>query len=115
VAAALANGLSRVGAGGFPQIAGIRVTWNPLAPSDQRLGRVEVRQPDGTFAPLDPDRIYRVVTNNFMRTGGDGYAVMRDHAIDPYDSGPGVDEVVATAITRAGTLSPRTDGRIGFR
>ena len=48
--------------------------------------------------PIDPARRYRVVTNNFLRTGGDGYTVLRDRAIAPYDSGPGLDETVASRI-----------------
>lgn len=113
VATALANGVARAGAGGFPQVAGLRLTWRPLAPAAERLGHVEIRGADGRFEPLDPDRIYSVVTNNFMRTGGDGYVVFRDRAIDAYDSGPGLDEVVAAAIGRTGSLKLRTDGRIG--
>jgi 5'-nucleotidase len=111
---ALANGVSRAGQGGFPQVAGLRLTWQPLAAADARLGRVEIRQPDGTFAPLDPRRVYTVVTNNFMRAGGDGYVSMRDHAIDPYDAGAGVDEVVSAAIAAASPLAPRLDGRIAI-
>lgn len=114
VAVALAQGLARAGAGGFPQVAGIRLTWRPLALAAERLGRVDIRKADGNFAPLDPDRIYSVVTNNFMRSGGDGYTVFRDRAIDPYDSGPGLDEMVATVIGRTGILQLRTDGRIAI-
>jgi 5'-nucleotidase len=109
---ALANGVSRAGQGGFPQVAGLRFTWTPLASPQDRLRAVEIRQPDGSFEPLDPDRIYTVVTNNFMRTGGDGYTVMRDHGIDPYDTGPGLDQVVADAITASNQFAPATDGRI---
>ncbi len=109
---AIVNGLSRAGLGGFPQVAGLRLTWKPLAAPAERLGRIEIRQTDGRMAPLDPARIYTVVTNNFMRTGGDGYVAMRDHAIDPYDAGPGVDEIVSAAIAAGGPLAPRLDGRI---
>jgi 5'-nucleotidase len=72
---------------------------------------LEIATPGG-FVPLDPARRYRVVTNNFLRTGGDGYAMLRDRAIDPYDSGPGLDEVVANAITAAGPFAPANSGRI---
>jgi len=65
--------------------------------------------------PLDPGRVYRVVTNDFLRRGGDGYAVFRDRALDPYDTGPALDETVADAIA-AGTLAGiREDGRIAVR
>jgi 5'-nucleotidase/UDP-sugar diphosphatase len=109
--AAIANGLARAGAGAFPQVSGLRVTWNPTAAPEARLVALEVAT-QGGFVPLDPARRYRVVTNNFLRTGGDGYAMLRDRAIDPYDSGPGLDEVVANAITATGRFAPAISGRI---
>ncbi len=107
--AALANGFSRAGKGAFPQVAGMRVGWRPG--SDPVLA-VETRQADGSFAPLDPARRYSVVTNDFLRRGGDGYAVLRTAAIDPYDAGPPLDQTVAAALAGASPLSPHTDGRI---
>jgi 5'-nucleotidase len=109
--AAIANGLARAGAGAFPQVSGLRVTWNPTAAPEARLVALEVAT-QGGFVPLDPARRYRVVTNNFLRNGGDGYAMLRDRAIDPYDSGPGLDEVVANAITATGRFAPAISGRI---
>ncbi len=107
--AALANGFSRVGKGAFPQVAGMRIGWRPGA--DPVLS-VETRQADGSFAPLEPSRRYLVVTNDFLRRGGDGYAVLRTAAIDPYDAGPPLDQTVATALAAASPVSPHTDGRI---
>jgi 5'-nucleotidase len=112
---ALENGLARAGAGGFPQMAGMRVRWNPLADPASRLRLVQVRQADGGLHDMERDRLYTVVTNNFMRTGGDGYTVMRDQGLNAYDTGPGLDQVVADAIIRAVEIAPVTDGRIGFQ
>ncbi|HYZ63522.1 MAG TPA: bifunctional UDP-sugar hydrolase/5'-nucleotidase [Acetobacteraceae bacterium] len=84
---ALRHGLSQVGRGGFPQWAGLRLEGAGF----------EVRKGDG-WAPLDKAARYEVVTNNFLRGGGDGYVVFRDRAIDPYDSGPGLDEAFAEAL-----------------
>ncbi len=112
--AALENGLSAVeqGAGRFPQVAGLRFTWRPMAPAGSRLVSVSVRQPDGSYAPLDDDRVYGVVTNNFLRQGGDGYTVLRDRAIDPYDGGPNLEEVMEAFFSRHSPLAPLLDGRI---
>ena len=107
--AALANGFSRVGKGAFPQVAGMRVGWQP---GGDPVRSVEIRQADGSFAPLDTSRRYLVVTNDFLRRGGDGYAVLRTAAIDPYDAGPPLDETVAAALAAVSPLAPRTDGRI---
>jgi 5'-nucleotidase len=106
--AAFANGVGRAGAGAFPQIAGARLGWNPAT---KTVASLEIRGPDGSFAPVDPGRIYVVVTNNFMRAGGDGYTVMRDKAIDPYDAGPPFDTLVAEALSAGKPVAPG-DGRI---
>lgn len=80
VIAALENGLSQVeeGAGRFPQVAGIRMTWTRAKKAGEgRVVSVEVEGENG-WEPLDPDRIYGVVTNNYMRGGGDGYKIFAD-------------------------------------
>jgi 5'-nucleotidase len=112
--AAIANGLARMGAGAFPQVAGLRITWNPLAAPEARLVALELAGPGG-YAPIDPARSYLVVTNNFLRAGGDGYAMLRDRAINPYDSGPGLDETVAAAIAASTPFAPRVGGRFVVR
>lgn len=80
---ALENGVSQVetGAGRFAQVAGLRFAWNGQAAAGNRVLLAEVATENVhrstralNFAPLDPDADYLVVTNNFMLTGGDGYA-----------------------------------------
>jgi 5'-nucleotidase/UDP-sugar diphosphatase len=110
--AAVLHGLTMIGRGGFLQTAGLQVVWSPLAPSQTA---VLVREPDGRFVPIDPDRLYHVATNNFMRGGGDGYTVLRDAAIDPYDTGPGLDDLVADRITALSPLRLATEGRLTMR
>lgn len=95
--AALEQGL-QPGRGAFPQLAGARMAFDLSRPSGDRITSLEVRGADGAWAPLDPARRYLVATNNFVRNGGDGYTVVRDRGIDPYDGGPFVAEVVARAL-----------------
>jgi 5'-nucleotidase/UDP-sugar diphosphatase len=109
--AALLHGLSLVGRGGFPQVAGMRIGWNPLAPDQSSI---TVRQVDGRYLPLDPDRVYGVATNNFLRGGGDGYIMLRDAAIDPYDTGPGLEGLVADRIETLSPLQLAADGRLAL-
>lgn len=90
LADALRAGLAQLGRGGFPQWAGLRLG----------LEGFETRDGDA-WRSLDPGRLYRVATNNFLRNGGDGYTVFRDRAIDPYDDGPGLDETFVEHITAA--------------
>jgi 5'-nucleotidase/UDP-sugar diphosphatase len=112
--AALENGLSQPGAGRFPQIAGMRIVADLSRPAGQRLLSAEILGGERA-GPLDNDRAYRVVTHNFVRRGGDGYASFRDGALESYDTGPLVEEVVATWMGSRSPLAPRTDGRIGLR
>ncbi len=113
VLAALENGLSQVeeGAGRFPQVAGLTYSWDPAAPPLGRVREVQVRAGDG-WAPLDPAATYTLVTNNYVRTGGDGFAVLRDEATDAYDFGPGLEDVVADYLAARPDYQPFTDGRI---
>jgi len=119
VIAALENGVSRVGAtsggGRFPQVSGVRFAYSLTKAAGQRVSDVQVLGADGKYAPIDPAATYSVVTNNFMRTGGDGYTVFQDKGIDPYDFGPPLDEVVAQYIAANSPVKAETDGRISFK
>lgn len=75
------------GSGRFLQVSGLRFSYDPKQPAGSRLVSVEVEGEDGTFAPLDDEAIYSIATINFIRTGGDGYTVFAENAINPYDFG----------------------------
>ncbi|MEQ8366112.1 MAG: 5'-nucleotidase C-terminal domain-containing protein [Roseicyclus sp.] len=113
IVSALENGVSQVadGAGRFPQVSGMRYTWNPAAEPGSRIVSVEIETADG-FVPLDPEATYGVVTNNYMRSGGDGYAIFASAGMNAYDFGPGLEQVVADYIMAADGYTPYTDGRI---
>ena len=111
--AALENGVSQVedGSGRFPQVAGMKYTWDASAEPGSRIQEVLVIENDA-FVPIDPDKVYGVVTNNFMRNGGDGYS-MFVNAANAYDFGPGLEQVVADFVSsHGGRYAPFTDGRI---
>jgi len=116
--AALENGVSRAenpeneGTGRFPQVAGLRYTWNPNLPVGSRVVSVEVKNPDGTYSPIDLNAVYKVAANDFMRRGGDDYSVFAEKAINPYDFGPTLDEAVADYIAAHSPVAPAVEGRI---
>ncbi|HVS66859.1 MAG TPA: bifunctional metallophosphatase/5'-nucleotidase [Thermoanaerobaculia bacterium] len=122
--AALEHGVSVVedpdndGTGRFLQVAGLRYTFTTNSPPGERIRSVEVleREPaaDGgpEWRPLDPERVYGVVSNNFSRGGGDGFEVLRDRAIDPYDQGRVVADVVVDSIRANSPVRAEVDGRI---
>lgn len=120
---ALENGVSGLNAvggivsrdglpGRFPQVSGIRFSFDPNLPAGSRVVSVELDNGDGTFSPLDPDATYSVVTNAFMRTGGDGYSILAEQSIDPYDFGAVDYELTLAHLAALGTVSPSIDGRI---
>jgi 5'-nucleotidase len=114
IVAALENGVSQVeeGAGRFPQVAGLTFKWTAsVPPGEGRVSEVMVREGDA-WVPIDPERIYTVATNDFLRRGGDGYAVLRDEATNAYDYGPGLEDVLADYIAANPGYAAFTDGRI---
>lgn len=112
VLAALENGLSQIeeGAGRFPQVAGLKFTFDPALPAGARVVEVTVDE-GGTWAPLDPARVYGVVSNNYVRRGGDGYGMFVD-AANAYDFGPDLADVTAEFLAANSPFTPYTDGRI---
>ncbi len=113
VVAALENGVSQLaeGAGRFPQVAGLRYTLTREAPVGARISAVELETPMGR-TPIEPTRVYGVVTNNFMRRGGDGYAVFAEKGMDAYDYGPNLEDVVIEHLAARSPYAPRLAGRI---
>ena len=123
VLAALENGVSRVevddngnplvdGASGrFPQVAGMRYTFDATQEAGSRIVSAEVMS-DGEFSALDPEAVYRVATNDYMRSGGDGYSILETNAMNAYDQGSPLDQVVADYIAANSPLSVELEGRI---
>lgn len=114
VVAALEMGVSQIedGKGRFPQVAGLRYTIDlSVAPNAGRISEVEVRKGDG-YEPIDPAAFYGVVSNDFLRSGGDGYAIFKKKALDAYDFGPSVENVVADYLSANSPYQPVLDGRI---
>ena len=112
IVAALENGVSQVeeGAGRFPQVAGLKYTFDPAAPSGSRVSEVMVKAGED-WAPIDPAAVYKAVTNNYVRGGGDGYAMFRS-AANAYDFGPDLADVTAEYLAKMQPYQPFTDGRI---
>ena len=72
-------------------------------------------QDGDSFTPIDPDKVYGVVTNNYMRGGGDGYSIFSTAGMNAYDYGPGLEVVVADYLATKAPYAPYTDGRISTK
>jgi len=99
-------------AGRFPQVSGIHYTYDPTQAVGSRIISVEVQDEAGEFSPIEPEALYTLVTNTFMRTGGDGYTVLAENAINPYDFGSLDIEAAMAYFSSLGTVTPALEGRI---
>lgn len=110
---ALENGLSKLeeAGGRFPQVAGLKYSFDRSKPVGSRVVSVEVKEGEG-YGPLDPAKTYSLVTNNYMRNGGDGYDVFKAKGENAYDYGPGLETVLADYLAAHQPFKPYTDGRI---
>lgn len=75
ILAALENGVSQVEgkAGRFPQVSGLSFMYDINQPPGKRIHDVYVQG-----LPLDPERIYRMATVDYMLNGGDGYSMFKE-------------------------------------
>ena len=113
--------------GKFPQVSGIKYTFDGSKPAGERI--VSVTLEDGT--PLDLDAWYTLACNDFMCGGGDGYTML--NVFNPDDGNehngetaaqdlPGCKlvyrtndyyrTVVSEYIKAQGNIAPALDGRI---
>ncbi|NIZ14826.1 bifunctional metallophosphatase/5'-nucleotidase [Phaeobacter sp. HF9A] len=110
---ALENGVSQIeeGAGRFPQVAGVKFTFDAAKEPGARVSDVMVMEGDA-WTPIDPAKTYGVVSNNYVRNGGDGYKMFAGDDKNAYDFGPDLADVVAEYLAEQGPYSAYTDGRI---
>ncbi|MFT7106204.1 MAG: 5'-nucleotidase [Yoonia sp.] len=109
--AALENGVSQheEGSGRFPQVAGMSFAVDLSAAPGARITDVMIGG-----MPIDPAATYGVVSNNFVRNGGDGYDMFKT-AMNAYDFGPDLADVTAEYIAQNAPYQPYTDGRISMK
>ena len=86
---------------GWIQIAGVKVTYNPEAEAGNRITSMVLE--DGT--PVEMDKYYTVVTNDFMFTGGDNYNF--ENAKDGLNTFIPIRDAMMDAVEKAGVISPK--------
>jgi len=110
---ALESGVSKAEQeeGRFPQVAGMRFVWNAKFPVGKRVTKVEVKDASGKFQLLNPRAIYKVATNNFLASGGDGYRVFAESK-NLLETGYLLSDAIAEYITANSPLHVTTETRI---
>jgi 5'-nucleotidase/UDP-sugar diphosphatase len=93
------------GNGGFPQFS--REVRYTLDVPNRSVSNLTIGG-----APVNPSRMYRFVTNDFILGGGDGYAVLT-RAENRLDTSLLLSYVVIEYIdSQRGVITPSTDGRM---
>lgn len=94
--------------GRFPQVSGMRVKADLTRPAGRRVVLLTI----GGRAVV-PGRTYRLVTNDYLAGGGDGYAALKSAKIliGATDADL-VSTIVAGYIKAKGSVAPALDGRI---
>ncbi|MDX6270471.1 MAG: 5-nucleotidase / UDP-sugar diphosphatase [Acidobacteriota bacterium] len=110
--AALEHGVSRVReereAGLFPQVSGLRFTYDGRLASGARVTSVTVGN-----APLDNAKTYTLAVNTYVLGGGDGYTMFKDARLLLKPEEAQVEPaMLMNTITAAGEIAPAVDGRI---
>jgi 5'-nucleotidase len=92
--------------GRFPQVSGLRYSFDASRPAGARLGEITV-----AGRPLDPRAKYTLVTTSYVAEGGDEYAMLKGHA-NLLKERLTDSEVLRRAVAAAKVIAPQTDGRI---
>jgi 2',3'-cyclic-nucleotide 2'-phosphodiesterase (5'-nucleotidase family) len=100
------------GTGRFPQISGLKVTFACNGNTPVVTGMWKTPQGiNGPATPIGPADTVRLVTNDFMYTGGDGYTVFTQgtNVLQPGDD---LLQVAIDYITANSPVGPVVEGRI---
>lgn len=107
---ALENGFAKIedGAGRFPQVAGLKVVADKSKPAGSRVVSVEA-----AGKPLDLKASYKLATNDYLLTGGDGYtALAGGKVLVDARGGKLIANDVMVLVKKLGTVTSKVEGRI---
>jgi 2',3'-cyclic-nucleotide 2'-phosphodiesterase (5'-nucleotidase family) len=113
IKAALENGVSQMEqrAGRFPQVSGLKFEVDSKAAVGSRVSNIQANG-----EALDPAKKYKVATNNFMLTGGDGYVPFtRGRVLIGTTDGKLLANEVMAYVRKKGTVEAKVEGRIVVR
>lgn len=84
--------------GGFLQISGATVFYDPTLPVKERVLLIGILNPEtGKYDDLDLEKTYYLATNDFLAAGGDGYTMLGGTR----EEGPSMDSVFADYLKTA--------------
>ncbi len=113
----LLNGVSPacdplIGTGRFPQVSGVKITYSCTGTTPAITGLWKTPNgPGGPATPIGPTDTVRIVTNDFMYTGGDGYTALAQ-GTDVQQPGDALLDVAIEWVADNSPVAPVVDGRI---
>ena len=96
-----------IATGRFPQVAGLRIVYTCDGTTPEIVSIVRA----ATDETVGPDDTVRLVTNDFMFTGGDGYTVLSG-GTDVLTPGDGLLEISIEWVTAHSPVDPQIEGRV---
>jgi 5'-nucleotidase len=95
--------------GRFPQVSGVRFTFDGRRPPGARIVDLSVNG-----KPLDEKKLYTLAASDYVALdGGDGYAMLKTaRVLIPREQAQPDADVLQAAIVAQKTIGPKTDGRI---
>ncbi len=106
--------------GQFPQVGGIKFSFDPSLPAGDRVQSLVIIDEDGEVTEIvvsegevvgDAERTFRVVTLNFLAGGGDGYPfdLLAEDQVDLYEEGNTPMEVIEAGVADFATAGTEQD------
>lgn len=119
----------RASSGAFLQMGGIKVIYDTTKPAfcaeykgrdvktifnkGSRVISVRVEE-NGNWSELDTNKIYTILTNDWIATGGDGYYIFLQNNIEKENTTLIDVDILTHYITKYSPIEPKTEERIKF-
>lgn len=94
-------------AGGFIQVAGLEYTFDAAKEAGSRVTEVLF---DGK--PIEMDKVYKVVSNDFLTGGGDNFTMLKEDTKEILKTKLFLRDVFVEYLLKVKTVSPELEGRI---
>ena len=94
-------------AGGFLQVAGLEYTFDGAKEVGSRVTEVLF---DGK--PIELDKVYKVVSNDFLTGGGDNFTMLKEDTTEVFRTKLFLRDAFVEYLMKVKTVSPELEGRI---
>lgn len=103
--------------GKFLQISGARVVYDLSKPNGHRVRSLQVlcnQCQIPKYETVSPNKVYKMITNSFVRNGGDGYSMIQNNVLNSHRSETLDINILLDYIQQHQPLRTGVEGRINF-